>query len=159
MELLSQATRRWRRASRQRWTNWRISTGAWLWRVWRVSSHAPSSVCPRRNSWSCSCPHPTAPPRSHSPLATTISRRSAPYGGGWVSQHVPSLSRVSSLRFSLLLSPFYLICPLCLLVYLCLCISLFVCVFPYAPYSVLSSICKNTSQYECVTSMKDERLN
>jgi len=88
MELLSQATRRWRRASRQRWTNWRISTGAWLWRVWRVSSHAPSSVCPRRNCWSCSCPHPTAPPRSPSPLATTISRRSAPCGGGWVSQHV-----------------------------------------------------------------------
>ena len=57
---------------------------------------------------------------------------------------LPSLSRVSCLRFSLLLSPFYLICPLCLLVYLCLCISVLVCVFPYAPYSVLSSICKNT---------------
>jgi len=70
-----------------------------------------------------------------------------------------SLSRVSSLRFSLLLSPFYLICPLCSLVYLCLCISLLVCVFPYAPYYVLSCICKNTSQYECVTSMKDERLH
>lgn len=104
MELLSQATRRWRRASRQRWTNWRISTGAWLWRVWRVSSHAPSSVCPRRNSWSCSCPHPTTPRRSHSPLATTISRRCAPCGGGWVSQHVHRLPFLLYLKFPIFVS-------------------------------------------------------
>jgi len=72
---------------------------------------------------------------------------------------LPSLSRVSSLRFSLLLSHFYLWARF---VHLFICVCVFHCLFvsfPYAPYSILSSICKNTSQYECVTSMKDEHLN
>jgi hypothetical protein len=101
---LPQASLRWSRASSRRWMTWRVYTGAWPLRDWRASSRAPSSVCPRLNFWSCSCPRPTAQPLSHSPVVITTSRRCAPYGGEWVSYMLAAFIFFYVFYFSFFLS-------------------------------------------------------